>query len=68
MILRIALAVFGLVELLVPRKLVRWMMAVTTSGDAEYEFKPWVYKLARLEGVAFLLVAFWWRKNRTDGS
>jgi hypothetical protein len=64
MILRIILAVFGLVELLFPRKLVRVMMDVTTKGETSYEFKPWVYKLARLEGLVLVMCAVWWGKKR----
>ena len=68
MILRIVLAVFGVIELFFPRKVIDYMMDVTTTGKPTYEFKSWVYKLARLEGLAFVLVAFWWGKNRDEGS
>lgn len=68
MMLRIVLAVFGIIELLFPRKVVDYMMDVTTTAETTYEFKPWVYSLARLEGLAFVLVAFWWGKNRDEGS
>ena len=68
MILRTILAVFGLIELLFPRKLIQYMMDMTTAGETTYEFKSWVYKLARLEGLAFVLVAFWWGKNRDKSS
>lgn len=66
MILRIVLAVFGLVELLFPKKLVQFMMDVTTTGETVYEFKPWVYKLARLEGLVFVLIAARLGKNRCE--
>jgi hypothetical protein len=66
MILRIALAVFGVVELLFPRRLVDFMMDVTTTGETTYEFKPWVYTLARVEGLVFVLVALRWGKNRAE--
>ena len=68
MILRIVLAVFGIVELLFPRKVVDYMMDVSTTGETTYELKPWVYGLARLEGLVFVLVAFWLGKNRDDDS
>ncbi|ALG82014.1 hypothetical protein HLASA_1119 [Halanaeroarchaeum sulfurireducens] len=68
MILRIVLAVFGLIELLFPRQVIDYMMDITTTEEATFEFKPWVYKLARLEGFAFVLIAFWWSKNRTEGN
>lgn len=66
MILRTLLAVFGLVELLFPRTLVQFMMDVTTVGETDYEFKPWVYKLARLEGLVFVACAVWWGKDRSE--
>jgi len=68
MILRIVLAVFGIVELLFPRKVVDYMMDVSTTTETTYELKPWVYSLARLEGLVFVLVAFWLGKNRDDDS
>ncbi len=66
MVLRIILAAFGLVELLVPETLVRFMMDVTTTGETDYEIKPWVYKLARLEGLVFVLIAVRLTKNRGE--
>ena len=66
--LRLVLAVFGIVELLFPRKVVDYMMDVSTTAETTYELKPWVYGLARLEGFVFVLVAFWWGKNRDDDS
>lgn len=68
MILRIILAAFGFIELLFPRKVVQYMMDLTTVGETTYEFKPWVYKLARLEGLAFVLVALWWGKNEAEST
>ena len=68
MILRIILAVFGAIELLFPRQLVDFMMEVTTTGEAKNEFKPWVYQLARLEGLAFVLIAVRLGKNRDEDS
>ena len=64
MILRIILAVFGFIELLFPRKVVQYMMNVTTTGETRYEFKSWVYKLARLEGLSLVLVALWLGRNQ----
>ena len=68
MIFRIVLAVFGVIELLFPRQVVDSMMDVTTTAETTYEFKSWVYTLARVEGLVFVLVAFWWGKNRGEGS
>lgn len=64
MLLRIILAVFGFIELLFPRKVVQYMMDATSTGETRYEFKSWVYKLARLEGLSLVLVALWWGKNQ----
>jgi len=66
--LRLVLAVFGIVEVLFPRKVVDYMMDVSTTAETTYELKPWVYGLARLEGLVFVLVAFWWSKNPDDDS
>jgi hypothetical protein len=66
MVIRIILAGFGVLELLFPREVIDFMMDVTTTTEPTYEFKSWVYTLARVEGVAFLLIAFWWGKNRSD--
>ncbi|SDD11158.1 hypothetical protein [Natrinema hispanicum] len=68
MMFRIVLAVFGVIELLFPRQVIDFMMGVTTTAETTYEFKSWVYKLARLEGLVFVLAAFWWGKNRAESS
>lgn len=68
MMFRILLAVFGIIELVFPKQVIEYMMEVTTTDDPTYEFKPWVYKLARLEGLSFVLLAFWMGKNRTEDS
>lgn len=65
---RILLAIFGAIEVLFPRQVVDFMMDVTTTKETQYEFKSWVYKLARLEGFAFVLIAFWWGKDRDRSS
>lgn len=68
MILRIVLAVFGVLELFFPRQLIDYIMDVTTTGETKYEFKPWVYKIARLEGLVFVLIAVRLGKNRNESS
>ena len=68
MMLRIVMAAFGIVELLFPRKVVDYMMDISTTAETTYELKPWVYTLARLEGLVFVLIAFWWGNNRDDNS
>jgi hypothetical protein len=68
MVIRIVLAVLGVLELLFPRRLTDYVMDVTTVGEATYEYKPWVYNLARLEGLVFILIAVRWGKNRDEDS
>lgn len=68
MLIRIALAVFGVLELFFPRQLIDYIMDVTTTGETTYEFKPWVYKVARLEGLALILIAVRLDKNRGEDS
>ena len=68
MLIRIALVVFGVLELFFPRQLIDYMMDVTTTGETTYEFKPWVYKVARLEGLALVLIAVRLGKNRGEDS
>ncbi len=67
MMLRIVLAAFGVVELLFPRQVIDSMMDVTTTPESTYEFESWVYKLARVEGLAFVLIALRWSKRRAEG-
>lgn len=68
MVIRIVLAVLGVLELLFPRRLTDYVMDVTTVGETTYEYKPWVYNLARLEGLVFILIAVRWGKNRDEDS
>ena len=66
MVIRIVLAVFGALELFFPRQLIDYIMDVTTRGETTYEFKPWVYKVARLEGLVFVLIAVRLGKDRGE--
>jgi len=68
MIIRIVLAVLGVLELLFPRQLTDFIMDVTTVGETTYEYKSWVYKLARLEGLVFILIAVRWDRSRGEDS
>ncbi|AQL42654.1 hypothetical protein BV210_07990 [Halorientalis sp. IM1011] len=58
MALRLPLALFGLVELLAPRKVVDFWMDLAVSEDSEVELRPWVYTAARVEGILILLWVF----------
>ena len=54
MAIRILLLALGLAELLAPRRVVDgWMNLATTESDVE--LRPWVYTVARLEGLAVVL-------------
>jgi hypothetical protein len=57
MLLRLGLLVLGLVELLWPRQLVDFWMDVATRNGDDVELRPWVYTVARAEGVVLLLWA-----------
>lgn len=59
MLFRTLLAVFGLVELLAPERIVDPWMRFATTSDSEFEVRSWAYTGARLEGLVILLVAFW---------
>lgn len=68
MVIRTALAALGVLELLFPRQLTDYVMDVTTVGETTYEYKPWVYTIARLEGLVFILLAMrLGRKGDEDG-
>lgn len=57
MILRAVAAIFGIIEMFYPKAVTEIAMALTTKGDPEYEFKPWVYTLARVEGFVIVVCA-----------
>jgi len=54
MAIRLLLLALGLSELLAPKKIVDfWMNLATTESDVE--LRPWVYTVARLEGLIIVL-------------
>ncbi|QCC47348.1 hypothetical protein [Halobellus limi] len=55
MVLRAVALVFGIVELIAPRRLVDFWMGLATTDDVE--LRPWVYTAARAEGVVLVLWA-----------
>ncbi|RDZ44736.1 hypothetical protein C5B91_09795 [Haloferax sp. Atlit-10N] len=65
--LRALLAAFGLVELLVPDKLVAVMTRLAYEDGGEMTAKPWVVTAARVEGAVFLLVALFGLRGRCGG-
>lgn len=66
MILRTVAALFGIVEMLLPKKVVEKTMDLITVGEPEYEFKSWVYALTRLEGFVILIFALLWSSESHD--
>jgi hypothetical protein len=66
MLIRTVLVSFGIIEMLLPKRVAEYAMDVSTEGDPEYEFKPWVYTLARLEGLVIVILALRWGRNSTD--
>jgi hypothetical protein len=64
MLLRILAFVVGLLEILVPRQLVDFWMGLAAVDD-EVELRPWVYTVARAEGVVLVLWALRRRRGAT---
>lgn len=54
MLVRLALGLLGLVELLWPRRTVDFWMDLATANDEVVALRPWVYTAARVEGVLIL--------------
>lgn len=71
MVLKPLLLGIGIVEALLPRRMVDFWMDVATAGDREVELRPWVYAAARIEGIVIVLwvLSKWIRGTRdTDAS
>jgi hypothetical protein len=63
MVLRPLLLVLGLLELLVPKRFVDFWMDLAVTPDSDVELRPWVYTVARLEGLLIVL----WSLGRRGG-
>jgi hypothetical protein len=61
---RTLLALVGLVELLRPRQTVDFWMGLAVENPEAVELRPWVYTVARVEGLLILLWAL--RSRRRD--
>lgn len=59
MLLRFALGALGIAELLWPRRTVDFWMGLAAAGDQDVELRPWVYTVARIEGILILLWVLW---------
>lgn len=55
MILRRALGILGVIELLAPRRLTDFWMGLAARNGDEVVLRPWVYATVRLEGAVILL-------------
>ncbi|WP_231189710.1 hypothetical protein [Haladaptatus sp. DYF46] len=55
--LRLVVALFGIIEALFPRRLIDVATRASYEGDEEFEPKPWVVTAARIEGILFVLLA-----------
>lgn len=65
--IRLLMAVFGIVELLFPDKLVDTLTKVAYEDGGEMDAKPWVTTAARVEGAVFLLLALFVVGKRCGG-
>ena len=56
MVVRLTLLALGVLEAVYPHRVVDfWMNLAAADGDVE--LRPWVYRMARLEGVLIVLWA-----------
>jgi len=55
MVLRTLLGLFGVVEFVFTRRLVDGAMAWASAEPDPVELEPWVYTVARLEGLVFMV-------------
>lgn len=65
MLLRIAVLLLGLAEILRPRRVVDFWMTLATDGDGSP--RRWVYAAARIEGLLLVLWAVR-RRGSSDSS
>jgi hypothetical protein len=57
MVVRTFLLVLGVLELLVPKRVVDFWMDRAVTPDSDVELRPWVYTAARVEGLVIILWA-----------
>jgi hypothetical protein len=63
MVVRLTLLAIGLLEALYPRRMVDfWMNLAAEDGDVQ--LRPWVYRIARLEGI---IIVLWVLARRARG-
>ncbi|WP_338742255.1 hypothetical protein [Haloplanus salilacus] len=66
MSIRAILVLFGVIEMVMPKRVVDYIMKLSTKGTPEYEFKSWVYLLARLEGLVIVVLALRYGRESTN--
>lgn len=66
MVLKPLLLGIGVVEALLPRRMVDFWMGRAAAGDRDVELRPWVYTAARIEGIVIVLwvLSKWIRGTR----
>ncbi|KAB1198299.1 MULTISPECIES: hypothetical protein [Haloferax] len=65
--IRMLMAVFGIVELLFPDQLIDTLTKIAYEGGDEMNAKPWVTTVARIEGAVFLFLALFVVGKRCGG-
>jgi hypothetical protein len=66
MSIRAILVLVGVIEVIMPERVANYAMKLSTKGNPEYEFKSWVYMLARLEGLVIVVLALRYGRDSTD--
>jgi len=64
MVLRTTLLLFGLLEACFPKQVVDFWMKLAAE-ESDITLKPWVYTVARIEGVIFVLWALFKMKKQS---
>ncbi|SIR11305.1 hypothetical protein SAMN05421858_1472 [Haladaptatus litoreus] len=68
MLIRLLLLAFGVFEFLFPRRVVDWGMKHSLQNGSDIEVKPWVYTVARIEGLVITLWALRRGKKKRGAS
>lgn len=67
MVLKPLLLALGIVEAVVPRRMVDFWMDLAVADERDVEIRPWVYTVARIEGLVIVawVIATWLRGTGT---
>ncbi|WP_267640069.1 hypothetical protein [Haloarchaeobius amylolyticus] len=66
--LRTVLLLFGLLEFLFPKQVIDFMTKRAYTTPEEFEVKPWVLTVARVEGLVFVLLALKGKRCRSKSA